>query len=96
MLNNELINKLSSIKNVECPFCGYSLPIIYDYDTNVSNLLVTCKGRQCKQSFILNIKQGVQQNASVSAEVIEAFKLVFGNDWLEHLTAKYGDNFRVV
>lgn len=85
-----MIKSLATIKNVECPYCGYLLPMIYDENTNVSGLLVRCKGRNCKESFVLNIKRGIQQGLPIPDSVIEAYKLVFGDDYIEHLQERYG------
>jgi hypothetical protein len=85
-----MIKSLTTIKNVECPYCGYLLPMIYDENTNVSGLLVRCKGRNCKESFVLNIKRGIQQGLPISDDIVEAYKKVFGADYIEHLQERYG------
>lgn len=90
MINEKIVSGLDSLKNVECPYCGYQLPLIYDEDTVVKNLLVSCKGRQCKKHFILNIQNGEQVSGYISRETVEAYKKVFGEDCLEHLRDKYG------
>lgn len=95
MLKTEERDKLCSIKNVECPYCGYLLPMLYNKDTNVNNLLITCKGRQCKKSFVLNIKHGIQKNNIIDIEDVDAFQKVFGSDYREHLHDKYGDAIEV-
>ena len=90
MIDNKALQVLKSVKNVVCPYCGYKLPIVYDKDTVVKNLLVTCKGRQCKESVILNVKRGIQQGLPVSDDVIEDFKQVFGAEYAEHLQESFG------
>lgn len=91
MIDNKALQVLKSVKNVVCPFCGYKLPIVYDKDTTVKNLLVSCKGRQCKESFILNIKNGVQRDLAISQEIVDSFKKIYGDDYKEHLDYVYGD-----
>ena len=91
-----MIKSLTTIKNVECPYCGYLLPMIYDENTNVSGLLVRCKGRNCKESFVLDIKNGTQRNLAVTEDKVEEFKQVFGDEYLEHLKEKYGSQLVVV
>lgn len=91
MIDNKALQVLKSVKNVVCPFCGYKLPIVYDKDTTVKNLLVSCKGRQCKESFVLNIKNGVQRDLAISQEIVDSFKKIYGDDYKEHLDYVYGD-----
>ena len=81
---------LTGIKNVVCPICGYQLDIIYDEHTEVKNILVHCKGRHCGNYFNLNIKHGIQQNLEIDNDTIEAFKIVFGDDWEDHIRQKFG------
>lgn len=90
------IDVFEDIKNVECPYCGYQLPIIYDKDTKVSGLLVRCKGRNCKRSFILEVNNGVQTSNVITKDTVNAFKLVFGDDYLEHLRNKFGNNIDII
>ena len=91
MIDYKALKILTSVKNVVCPYCGYKLPIVYDKDTVVKNLLVTCKGRQCKESFVLNIKRGIQHGLPIPSNVIDDFKKVYGDDYEEHLKYVYGN-----
>ena len=96
MLNTNVLETLETIKNVQCPYCGYLLPLIYTKDTTVSGLLVSCKGRQCKRNFVLNIKKGRQQNNVITSNTVYEFKVAFGDDYREHLHDKYGDVIEVI
>lgn len=84
------------IKNVKCPYCGYNLSMHYDKNTKVSGLLVFCKGRQCKKSFILNIEDGIQKSDILSNETLRAFQLVYGDDYKEHLLYRFRNNLAML
>ena len=45
---------------VECPRCGYKIPLLYDGTAESKGVFVTCKGRNCKHVFEVKIKQGQQ------------------------------------
>ena len=63
---------------VICPYCGYRLPMWYSSNSNCKEILVICKGRSCKKSFNLIIKDGVQKNLVTDDDIIKAFKQFFG------------------
>lgn len=44
-------------KKVECPYCGYRMPIFYDDKAECHGLTVRCKGRNCKKEFEIKIKK---------------------------------------
>lgn len=46
--------------NVECPACGYRMPIRYTEQADSKGLYVTCKGRNCKHVFEVKIEKGKQ------------------------------------
>ena len=46
---------------VECPRCGYKMPVFYDADAECKGIHVACKGRNCKHIFEVKIVQGKQQ-----------------------------------
>lgn len=48
-------------RKVVCPYCGYSMPLIFDSNSNCYGVFLTCKGRNCKNSFELRIVNGVQK-----------------------------------
>ena len=83
MLNNQG-------NRVICPYCGYRLPIIYSSNSNCKEILVNCKGRSCKRSFNLIIKDGVQKNLVPDADTISAFQQVFGSDYKKHISDIFG------
>lgn len=83
MLNNQG-------NHVICPYCGYRLPILYSSNSNCKEILVNCKGRSCKRSFNLIIKDGVQKNLVPDDDTISAFKQVFGSDYKKHISEIFG------
>lgn len=46
---------------VQCPYCGYKMPVFYDETAESKGLHIVCKGRNCKRIFEVIIKQGKQQ-----------------------------------
>ena len=46
---------------VECPRCGYKMPVFYDADAECKGIHVACKGRNCKHIFEVKIVHGKQQ-----------------------------------
>lgn len=47
-------------KRVKCPFCGYTMPILYKESAEASGISIKCKGRKCGKLFEIKIKRGVQ------------------------------------
>lgn len=45
---------------VECPECGYKMPVFYDKDAESKGVHIACKGRNCKHIFEIIIKKGQQ------------------------------------
>ncbi|QOV18910.1 hypothetical protein INP51_13085 [Blautia liquoris] len=45
---------------VQCPVCGYRMPIFYTEETECRKLKVPCKGRHCKNIIEVTIKDGQQ------------------------------------
>lgn len=45
---------------VECPVCGYRMPIFYDRSAECRGVSVVCKGRKCGHKFEVIIRQGTQ------------------------------------
>lgn len=45
---------------IECPCCGYKMPIFYDRTAESKGIQVACKGRNCKHIFEVIIHQGKQ------------------------------------
>lgn len=83
MLNNQT-------KRVICPYCGYRLPLSYSSNSNCREILVYCKGRNCKRSFNLIVKDGIQKNLVPDDETILAFKQVFGDSYKSHILNTFG------
>lgn len=75
---------------VICPYCGYRLPISFSSNSNCKEILVNCKGRSCKKSFNLIIKDGVQKNVVPDDSTINAFRQVFGDEYKEHILKTFG------
>lgn len=42
---------------VQCPYCGYKMPIFYGKDAKAEDLHVRCKARHCKKFFEINIEK---------------------------------------
>ena len=45
---------------VVCPHCGYKMPLIFKSNSNSNGVFLMCKGRSCKKTFELIIKDGIQ------------------------------------
>lgn len=45
---------------VECPVCGYKMPVFYDKDAESRGIHIACKGRNCKHIFEIKITKGQQ------------------------------------
>ena len=45
------------IDKVECPFCGYKMPITFSKDAKCSGIFVKCKGKNCKKVFEIKIDE---------------------------------------
>ena len=87
MVLNVLNNQCNQ---VICPYCGYRLPMWYKSNSNCEEILVICKGRSCKKSFNLIVKDGVQKNLVPDDDTISAFEQVFGNDYKKHISDIFG------
>lgn len=75
---------------VICPYCGYRLPLSYSPSASCKEISVVCKGRNCKKSFLLIVRDGVQRNVVPDAETVEAFQKVFGADYKKHILDSFG------
>ena len=42
-------------KKVECPFCSYKMPLMFDSRTRCEGLYVRCKNKKCKKVFEVKI-----------------------------------------
>ena len=78
------------MNKITCPYCGYKLPLFIDSNTNINNLSLTCKGRNCKRPFLVLVRRGIQKNQYPSIDTIEAFKVVFGKDYKERILTNFG------
>ena len=45
---------------VQCPVCGYKMPVSYDKNANCSGVFTACKGRNCTAIFETKIINGKQ------------------------------------
>jgi len=45
---------------VQCPVCGYRMPVFYDEKANCEGAFITCKGRNCRTTFEIKIHNGKQ------------------------------------
>ena len=43
-------------KKIECPYCGYKMPIFYTKEAKCKGIWVKCKGKNCKKEFEIKIK----------------------------------------
>lgn len=43
-------------RKIECPFCGYKMPILADNAAEAKGIYVRCKARHCKKEFEIKIK----------------------------------------
>lgn len=44
-------------KKIECPYCGYKMPITFSKDAMCSGIFVKCKGKNCKKEFEIKINK---------------------------------------
>lgn len=47
-------------KRIECPHCGYSMPISYTEKASCKGITAKCKGRNCGKEFEIKIEKGKQ------------------------------------
>lgn len=45
---------------VKCPYCGYEMPLIITEKAVCQGIIVRCKGRNCKKTFEVRVKNGKQ------------------------------------
>ncbi len=45
---------------VQCPCCGYKMPVSYNEKANCAGVYVSCKGRNCTNIFEVKIINGKQ------------------------------------
>lgn len=45
---------------VQCPVCGYRMPVYYEPASSCKGIFVICKGRSCKVRFEVKIQNGKQ------------------------------------
>jgi len=57
---NDIEEIKKSIIRVQCPECGYKMPISYTEEAECDGVMVFCKGRNCHAVFQLKIKRGKQ------------------------------------
>lgn len=51
------MDKNKEYKKVQCPYCGYKMPIYCNRDSESHGLWVVCKGRNCKRRFEIKISK---------------------------------------
>lgn len=83
---------MSKISNnrVICPYCGYRMPIEYSSSANCREITVFCKGRTCRRRFDIIIEDGVQKNLVPNDELVDAFKLMFSDEWQSRIRSIFG------
>lgn len=47
-------------KRIRCPYCGYSMPILYSEKASSSGIVAKCKGRNCGKEFEIKVRKGEQ------------------------------------
>lgn len=45
---------------VQCPVCGYKMPVSYTNEAECEGVMAQCKGRSCHAVFEVRIKNGKQ------------------------------------
>lgn len=57
-----IIEKLekNNMHRVECPDCGYKMPIFFTDKADCNGVMISCKGRNCHSVFEVKIKYGKQ------------------------------------
>ncbi|WP_373102596.1 hypothetical protein [Blautia obeum] len=50
----------NSMHRVQCPECGYTMPIFFKESAECKGVMVACKGRNCHAFFEVKLKNGKQ------------------------------------
>lgn len=45
------------MKQIECPYCGYAMPVWQTEKSLCEGLFIRCKGRKCKKIFEIKIEK---------------------------------------
>lgn len=45
---------------VECPYCGYVMPLIILPEAECKGIKAKCKNRNCKKEFEVRVEKGIQ------------------------------------
>lgn len=48
------------MEKVQCPYCGYKMPLTKNETAECNGIFVRCKGQKCKKVFEVKIKNGKQ------------------------------------
>lgn len=43
-------------RKVQCPYCGYKMPLAYSRRAVCQGVFIRCKGRNCKKVFEIKIQ----------------------------------------
>ena len=54
------IDVKDSMHRVQCPYCGYKMPIFFRESAECKGMIVPCKGRNCHAFFEVKLKGGKQ------------------------------------
>lgn len=66
------------------------MPLSLIKNSSSKGILVFCKGRNCKKSFVLIVENGIQRNVVPDDDIVTAFKVAFGDDYKEHILSSFG------
>ena len=44
-------DSMKARRKVQCPYCGYRMPILYNEHARCEGIFVRCKNRKCKREF---------------------------------------------
>lgn len=48
--------RINDLKKVECPYCGYKMPVYLAVYAKSTGIFIRCKGRNCKKLFEICVK----------------------------------------
>lgn len=66
------------MKKVECPYCGYKMPIMLTDNADCTGVYVRCKGKNCKREFEVIVRNGNQcVKHKMFKNIMIAFKKLF-------------------
>ena len=48
-------NENGKMKKIECPYCGYKMPVWAEKNAKTSGIWVKCKNKKCSKEFEIKL-----------------------------------------